>query len=139
MFSPRGEQNTWNFRDQPPEFWDQFNTDFAPGTHLRVHPLLHWTEIDIWRYTKRENIPLVALYFAKNGKRYRSLGDKDITFPIDSNAATIDEIIDELEHDQGRRARRPRDGPRSARTPSSGCAPTATCRDGEPMNMDTAT
>ena len=98
VFSPRGEQNTWNFRDQPPEFWDQFNTDFAPGTHLRVHPLLHWTELDIWRYTKRENIPLISLYFAKNGKRYRSLGDKDITFPVDSHADTIDAIIDELTH-----------------------------------------
>lgn len=63
------------------EFWDQFNTDFAPGTHLRVHPLLHWTELDIWRYTKRENIPLISLYFAKNGKRDPLLGDKDITFP----------------------------------------------------------
>ena len=48
-------------------------------------PLLHWTELDIWRYTKRENIPDRAdLYFAKNGKRYRSLGDKDITLPVDS-------------------------------------------------------
>jgi sulfate adenylyltransferase subunit 2 len=98
VFSPRGVHNTWNFRDQPPEFWDQFTTDFAPGTHLRVHPLLHWTELDIWRYTKRENIPLISLYFAKNGKRYRSLGDKDITFPIDSHADTIDAIIEELQH-----------------------------------------
>lgn len=96
VFSPRSEQNTWNFRDQPPEFWDQFNTDFPPGTHVRIHPILHWTEIDIWRYTQREGIPLVDLYFAKNGKRYRSLGDKDITFPVDSNAATFDEIIAEL-------------------------------------------
>ena len=96
IFSPRGEDSSWNFSDQPPEFWDQFKTDFPPGTHLRVHPLLHWTELDIWRYTKRENIPIVDLYFAKNGKRYRSLGDKDITFPIE-HAATLDEIIDELE------------------------------------------
>ncbi len=97
VFSPRGLTGEWNFRDQPPEFWDQFNTDFPPGTHVRVHPLLHWTEIDIWRYVQRENIPLVDLYFAKNGKRYRSLGDQDITNPIVSNAATIDEIIAELE------------------------------------------
>jgi 3''-phosphoadenosine 5''-phosphosulfate sulfotransferase (PAPS reductase)/FAD synthetase and related enzymes len=98
VFSPRSESNTWNFRDQPPEFWDQFNTEFAPGTHVRVHPLLHWTEMDIWLYTRRENIPLVPLYFARDGKRYRSLGDQDITFPVDSNADTVDLIIEELKY-----------------------------------------
>ena len=82
VFSPRGESGQWDFRDQPPEFWDYFNTDLPPGTHLRVHPLLHWTEIDIWRYIAREGIPMVELYFAKNGKRYRSLGDQDITIPV---------------------------------------------------------
>ncbi len=97
VFSPRAENGEWDFRDQPPEFWDQFKTDFPAGTHLRIHPLLHWTEIDIWRYIRREAIPLVPLYFAKDGKRYRSLGDKDITFPIESKASTIDEIIEELE------------------------------------------
>ncbi len=97
VFSPRGETGAWDFRDQPPEFWDQFNTDFPPGTHLRIHPLLHWTKIDVWRYTKREEIPAIGLYFAKDGKRYRSLGDKDITNPVASTATTIDEIIDELE------------------------------------------
>ncbi|MBM3598433.1 MAG: sulfate adenylyltransferase subunit 2 [Alphaproteobacteria bacterium] len=97
VFSPRGENAEWDVRDQPPEFWDQYKTDFAPGTHLRIHPLLHWTELDVWRYVKRERIPLVDLYFAKSGKRYRSLGDQDITHPVASNAATIDEIIAELE------------------------------------------
>ena len=97
VFSPRGQTGEWNFRDQPPEFWDQFKTDFPPGTHVRIHPLLHWTELDIWRYVQREEIPLVELYFAKGGKRYRSLGDQDITSPIASHAATIEEIIAELE------------------------------------------
>ena len=97
VFSPRGDTGQWDFRDQPPEFWDQFNTDLPPGTHLRVHPLLHWTELDIWRYIQREGIPVVDLYFAKNGKRYRSLGDSDITSPIDSDAATLEAIITELE------------------------------------------
>ena len=96
VFSPRGEQGKWDFRDQPPEFWDQFKTDFPPGTHVRIHPLLHWTEIDIWRYIERENIPTIDLYFSKNGKRYRSLGDEDITHPVESNATTIGEIIEEL-------------------------------------------
>jgi sulfate adenylyltransferase subunit 2 len=63
---------------------------------LRVHPILHWTEIDIWRYIQRENIPIVDLYFSRNGKRYRSLGDRDITFPVESAASTLDEIIAEL-------------------------------------------
>ncbi|MDP6624687.1 MAG: phosphoadenosine phosphosulfate reductase family protein, partial [Alphaproteobacteria bacterium] len=61
------------------------------------HPLLHWTEVDIWRYIRRESIPVVPLYFARNGQRYRSLGEQGITFPIQSDATTIDEIITELE------------------------------------------
>lgn len=97
VFSPRGDGNVWDFRNQPPEFWDQFRTEVPPGWHVRVHPILQWSELDVWRYIKRENIPLVSLYYAKDGKRYRSLGDQDITFPIESNASTIDEIIKELE------------------------------------------
>ncbi len=97
VFSPRDTGGQWNFRDQPPEFWDQYKTDFPPGAHVRIHPLLQWTELDIWHYVQREEIPMVPLYFAKDGKRYRSLGDQDITFPVESNAATIEEIIAELE------------------------------------------
>lgn len=96
FFSPRGSTAEWDFRNQPPEFWDQFNTDFPPGTHVRIHPLLSWTELDIWLYSRREGIPLISLYFSKGGKRYRSLGDQDITNPVDSPAETIDEIIAEL-------------------------------------------
>jgi sulfate adenylyltransferase subunit 2 len=96
VFSPRGASGEWDFRDQPPELWDQYRTETPPGTHLRIHPLLHWTEIDIWRYIRREAIPVVPLYFARNGKRYRSLGEEGITFPIESEAATVDDIIAEL-------------------------------------------
>ena len=64
---------------------------------MRIHPLLDWTERDIWLYTHRENLPVIDLYFAKDGKRYRSLGDQDITFPVASTATTVDEIILELE------------------------------------------
>src|SRR5271170_5542132 len=73
VFSPRGAEGGWDVKEQPPEFWDQFKTDFAPGTSVRIHPLLHWTELDIWQYIKRENIPVVPLYFAKaaEGKMMR--------------------------------------------------------------------
>ena len=97
VFSPRGENAEWNFREQPPEFWNHFNTEFPPGIHLRIHPLLHWTELDIWRYVRREKIPMVDLYFARNGRRYRSLGCAPCTGTVASNAATIDDIIAELE------------------------------------------
>ena len=108
VFSPRGQEGGWDVKDQPPEFWDQYKTDFAPGTSIRIHPLLHWTELDIWEYIKRENIPIVPLYYARvynqfegrdlGGKtmRFRSLGEKGITWPVESVAATIDEIIEEL-------------------------------------------
>lgn len=96
VFSPRDATGAWDVRDQPPEVFDQYKTDIPAGAHLRIHPLLDWTEIDIWRYTKREGIPIVPLYFSRDGKRYRSLGEKNITFPVDSDASTIDEIIEEL-------------------------------------------
>ena len=108
VFSPRGQEGGWDVKEQPPEFWDQFKTDFAPGTSIRIHPLLHWTELDIWQYIQRENIPIVPLYYARRydmlegrdmgGKtmRFRSLGEKGITWPVESSAATLDEIIAEL-------------------------------------------
>ncbi len=97
VFSPRAEGGAWDFRDQPAELWDQYKTEVPPGAHLRIHPLLSWREIDIWRYTKRENIPFVPLYLARDGMRYRSLGEKNITTPVASTASSIDEIIAELE------------------------------------------
>jgi len=97
VFSPRNAQAEWDVKDQPPEFWDQYKTDFPPGTHLRIHPLLAWTELDVWRYIARESIPVVDLYFAKGGKRYRSLGCAPCTGSIASTATTVDEIIAELE------------------------------------------
>ncbi|CCG41881.1 sulfate adenylyltransferase subunit CysD [Magnetospirillum molischianum] len=97
VFSPRSETAEWDVKDQPPEFWGQFKTDFPAGTHIRIHPLLAWTELDVWRYIRRESIPVVNLYFSKNGKRYRSLGCAPCTSPIDSTASSVDEIIEELE------------------------------------------
>ena len=83
--------------DQPPELWNQFKTDFAPGTHVRIHPLLDWTELNIWEYIQRENIPVVPLYFNQgNGKRYRSLGCWPCTSPVESESHNVAEIIEEL-------------------------------------------
>jgi sulfate adenylyltransferase subunit 2 len=96
VFSPRGAEAEWDFRNQPPEFWGYYKTEFASGTHVRVHPILHWTELDIWRYIRRENIPVVDLYFARHGRRYRSLGCAPCTRPIESDADSVDAIIDEL-------------------------------------------
>lgn len=98
VFSERNKDSEWDYTNQPPELWDQFKTDFPKGNHIRVHPLLAWNEIDIWEYIKRENIPLIDLYFSKNGKRYRSLGCAPCTGTIDSNATTIDEVIEELKN-----------------------------------------
>jgi sulfate adenylyltransferase subunit 2 len=96
-FSPRDTYSEWDVGDQPPEFWNQFKTDFAPGTHLRIHPLLDWTELNIWEYIERENIPTVSLYYNHgDGKRYRSLGCWPCTHPINSESHTVREIIDEL-------------------------------------------
>lgn len=96
-FSPRDKQNDWEVSDQPPELWNQYKTDFAPGTHLRIHPLLDWTELNIWEYIQRENIPIIDLYFDKGeGKRCRSLGCYPCTGKVDSTAKNVDEIIEEL-------------------------------------------
>jgi sulfate adenylyltransferase subunit 2 len=124
-FSPRDKEFKWHIiRPKSPEEmkegdapfvslqpaelagWDLYWSDFGPNVdHVRVHPLLHWREIDVWRYIKREKIPVNPLYFAKyvekayalKNKRFRSLGCEPCTIPIDSNANTIDEIIKELE------------------------------------------
>ncbi|OPZ84323.1 MAG: Sulfate adenylyltransferase subunit 2 [bacterium ADurb.Bin429] len=96
-FSPRDEQFTWNYHDQPPELWDQFKSSSEGADHVRVHPMLHMTEVDIWRYIQREGIPVNGLYFARRGKRYRSLGCECCCAPGESNAATVEEIIAELE------------------------------------------
>jgi len=95
-FSPRDDQFKWDYRNQPPELWDQFKSSSEDRTHIRVHPLLHWTELDIWQYVQREGLPVSSLYFAKSGKRYRSIGCAPCCEPIDSDADTVDKIVEEL-------------------------------------------
>ncbi len=97
-FSARNRNNDWEIEAQPPEFWNQYKTEFAPGTHVRIHPLLDWTELDIWKYIERENIPFVSLYLDNGkGERYRSLGCAPCTGPVESTASSISDIIEELE------------------------------------------
>jgi sulfate adenylyltransferase subunit 2 len=96
-FSPRDRESEWDIGDQPPELWNQFKTDFAPGTHMRIHPLLDWTELNVWEYIEREKIPVVSLYFDQGtGRRYRSLGCGPCTKPVESTARMVAEIIEEL-------------------------------------------
>ncbi|MEK7450015.1 MAG: sulfate adenylyltransferase subunit CysD [Planctomycetota bacterium] len=128
-FSPRDANFQWDYQNQPPELWEQYNrpasreadagrpnqsgvgtspvfsgeragqdqTNGAEEVHFRIHPMLGWREIDIWRYIKRENLPVVELYFSKNGQRYRSIGCETCCQPVPSDAETIDDIIKELE------------------------------------------
>jgi len=100
-FSPRTADFEWDYKDQPPEFWNQFTTALEPGEHIRVQPLLDLAEVDIWRYIERENIPIPQMYFARRGEdgqfyRFRSLGCWPITKPVVSTASNIQEIIAEL-------------------------------------------
>ncbi|MBI5238689.1 MAG: sulfate adenylyltransferase subunit 2 [Deltaproteobacteria bacterium] len=97
VFSPRDDNFKWDYENQPAELWDQYKSTIADDNHFRVHPILHMTELDIWKYIKRENLPLTELYFSKNGKRFRSIGCVPCCNPIESNASSVDEIIRELE------------------------------------------
>lgn len=96
IFSLRNADFEWNCKNQPPELWDQYKTKAGKEEHLRVHPLLGWREIDVWEYIKRQSIPVVSLYFAKGGKRYRSIGCESCCNPVASGADSVDKIIEEL-------------------------------------------
>ena len=110
VFSPRDDQFKWNYEDQPAELWDQYKATAAEDNHFRVHPVLHMTEMDIWNYVKRENIPVSDLYFSREGKRYRSIGCVPCCSPVESLASSVDEIIEELETtDSSERAGRAQD------------------------------
>jgi len=99
-FSPRDQDFRWDYKNQPAEMWDIYVKPAEDYSHMRVHPILHWTELDAWQYVKEENLPINPLYFAESGKRYRSLGCHPCTVPISSNAETIDQIIQELKTTQ---------------------------------------
>lgn len=124
VFSLRDPLGQWDPKNQRPEFWNLYNGRIGPGQSVRVFPLSNWTELDVWEYIRREQIPVVPLYFAKEREmlvrgdlllpldhpldlmtgeapervicRMRSLGCTYCTGAIRSSAATVDEIIDEL-------------------------------------------
>lgn len=124
IFSFRNSEQAWDPKNQRPEMWKLYNTDINAGESIRVFPISNWTEADIWQYIKRENIPIVPLYFAaprpvverdgnlimvddermrlKPGEkpmiknvRFRTLGCYPLSGGVESNATTIDEVINE--------------------------------------------
>jgi sulfate adenylyltransferase subunit 2 len=126
IFSLREPGHRWEPRKQRPEFWRTANTQLAPGQSMRVFPLSNWTEMDVWRYIQREDIPIPSLYFAKprpvverdgalicvdddrfplrdgeqvqmRSVRFRTLGCYPLTGAVESTAATLPDLIAEME------------------------------------------
>ncbi len=125
IFSFRTEKHQWDPKNQRPELWNIFNTKKKKGESIRVFPLSNWTELDVWQYIYKENIPIVPLYFSdkrpvverdgvlilvdderlplkKDEKpifknvRFRTLGCYPLTGAVESNAKTLPEIIQEM-------------------------------------------
>jgi len=96
VFSPRNFNFQWDYQQQPLEVWEQHKKMGETDHHFRVHPILDWTELDIWQYTKREDLPIVSLYYANKGKRFRSIGCERCCAPVVSDASNLDEIIQDL-------------------------------------------
>lgn len=125
IFSLREPGHQWEPKKQRPEFWRTANTTLAPGQSMRVFPLSNWTELDIWRYIQREDIPIPELYFSKprpvvnrdgtlilvdddrlplrEGEvpemrmvRFRTLGCYPLTGAVESGADTMDKLVREM-------------------------------------------
>ncbi|MEU5268408.1 sulfate adenylyltransferase subunit CysD [Streptomyces hygroscopicus] len=124
VFSLRDEFGGWDPRRQRPELWQLYNGRHSPGEHVRVFPLSNWTELDVWQYIAREKIDLPRIYYAherevfrrggmwlapgewggpKDGEtverrmvRYRTVGDMSCTGAVESDAVTIEQVIDEI-------------------------------------------
>jgi sulfate adenylyltransferase subunit 2 len=95
-FPLRDERFPWSDENQPAEIGNPFRSFGFEEEPFRVHPILHFSELEIWRYIKREALPIITLYFNREGKRYRSIGCVPCCSPVDSPAATLDEIIQEV-------------------------------------------
>lgn len=125
IFSHRTADHRWDPKNQRPEIWQLYNGRLTPGENMRVFPLSNWTELDVWQYIAAQGIPVVPLYFAalrpvvwRDGSmimvdderlrlhegevpvqrlvRFRSLGCYPLTCAVDSDARSIEEIIEEL-------------------------------------------
>lgn len=125
IFSFRDANHAWDPKNQRPEMWKIYNTRVSPGESIRVFPLSNWTELDIWQYIRREDIPIVPLYLARRRPvverdgmlilvdddriklqpgevvqermvRFRTLGCYPLTGAIDSDADTLDAIVEEM-------------------------------------------
>ena len=117
MFSFRDEFGQWDPKNQRPELWDLYNARVHKGEHVRVFPISNWTELDVWQYIRREQLAVPSIYYAhrrrvvrRNGflfipkpgeqgeelsVRFRTVGDISCTCPVESVAATPEEIIRE--------------------------------------------
>jgi len=124
IFSVRDEFGQWNPKLQRPELWNTYNGRIHKGENVRVFPISNWTELDIWNYIRKEKIALPSIYFTherevikhegqlvavsefiqmeesdvilKKKVRYRTVGDMTCTAAVESNAATLDEVINEI-------------------------------------------
>jgi len=125
IFSFRSAQHRWDPKNQRPELWRLYNTRKNPGESIRVFPISNWTELDIWQYIHLENIPIVPLYFSdvrpvverdgtlimvdddrmplrpgevpmQKSVRFRTLGCYPLTGAVESTAATLPDIIQEM-------------------------------------------
>jgi sulfate adenylyltransferase subunit 2 len=124
IFSVRDEFGQWDPKLQRPELWNIFNGKIHKGENVRVFPISNWTELDVWNYIRAENIPLPSIYFTherqviehegqliavspfitiddndvivKKQVRYRTVGDMTCTAAVESLAATLDEVVNEI-------------------------------------------
>ena len=125
IYSFRSETHRWDPKNQRPELWNLYNARVKPGESIRAFPLSNWTELDIWQYIYLENIPIVPLYYSKvrpvverdgmlilidddriklapgeevqmKSVRFRTLGCYPLTGAVESDAATLPEIIQEM-------------------------------------------
>ena len=125
IFSFRDEFGQWDPKNQRPEIWSLYNARVAPGENIRVFPISNWTELDIWQYIRRQRIALPEIYYShrrkvvrRNGSlvpvtditpanagdvveevdvRFRTVGDITCTAPVESLAATVDDVVRETE------------------------------------------